>query len=53
MYVLRRGFLDGHAGLTYCRLLAIYEYMILLKTRELLTGQGSASTRSRNPSARS
>ena len=35
MYVVRRGFLDGRAGLTYCRLLAIYEYLIVLKTREL------------------
>lgn len=42
MYVLRRGFLDGRAGLTYCRLLSIYEYLIVLKTRELLTGQGPA-----------
>jgi hypothetical protein len=41
MYVLRRGFLDGRAGLTYCRLLAIYEYMIVLKTRELKIGQGA------------
>ena len=38
MYVLRRGFLDGRAGLTYCRLLAIYEYLIVLKTRELRAG---------------
>jgi hypothetical protein len=51
MYLWRRGFLDGHVGLTYCRLLAIYEYMIVLKTRELLTGQGPASTKSRDPSA--
>ncbi|MBK8640056.1 MAG: glycosyltransferase family 2 protein [Chromatiaceae bacterium] len=42
MYLLRRGFLDGHAGLTYCRLMALYEYLIVLKTQELLTGQGSA-----------
>ncbi len=42
MYLLRRGFLDGRAGLTYCRLLSIYEYLIVLKTRELLTGQGQA-----------
>jgi glycosyltransferase involved in cell wall biosynthesis len=42
MYLLRRGFLDGRAGLTYCRLLSIYEYLIVLKTRELLTGQGPA-----------
>lgn len=42
MYVLRRGFLDGRAGLTYCRLLSIYEYLIVLKTRELSVGQGPA-----------
>jgi glycosyltransferase involved in cell wall biosynthesis len=35
MYFLRMGFLDGCAGFTYCRLLAIYEYMIVLKMREL------------------
>jgi glycosyltransferase involved in cell wall biosynthesis len=35
MYVLRRGFLDGRAGLTYCRLLAFYEYMIVLKMKEI------------------
>jgi glycosyltransferase involved in cell wall biosynthesis len=35
MYFFRLGFLDGYSGLTYCRLLAIYEYMIELKIREL------------------
>ena len=35
MYVLRRGFLDGAAGYTYCRLLSTYEYMTVLKLREL------------------
>lgn len=35
MYVFRLGFLDGRAGLTYASLQAIYEYMIVLKTREL------------------
>ena len=35
MYVIRGGFLDGVAGLIYCRLLAIYEYMIVLKMREI------------------
>ena len=35
MYVLGRGFLDGRAGLTYCKLQAMYEYMIVLKVREL------------------
>jgi hypothetical protein len=34
LYVLKRGFLDGHAGLTYSILQSIYEYMIVLKSRE-------------------
>jgi glycosyltransferase involved in cell wall biosynthesis len=35
MYLLCSGFLDGWEGLTYCRLLSLYEYMIVLKMREL------------------
>jgi glycosyltransferase involved in cell wall biosynthesis len=35
MYVVRLGFLDGWAGFTYCRLIAMYEYMIDLKVKEL------------------
>lgn len=35
MYLVRRGFLDGRAGFTYCRLLALYEYLIQLKVKEL------------------
>lgn len=35
LYVGRRGFLDGRAGYTYARLQAVYEYFIVLKTREL------------------
>lgn len=35
LYVLKRGFLDGAAGITYCCLQAIYEYMIVVKMREL------------------
>lgn len=35
MYLLGRGFLDGRAGWAYCRLQAMYEYMIVLKVREL------------------
>jgi glycosyltransferase involved in cell wall biosynthesis len=35
LYFVRLGFLDGRAGLAYCRLRAIYEYMIDLKIREL------------------
>ncbi|MGA2191591.1 MAG: glycosyltransferase family 2 protein [Steroidobacteraceae bacterium] len=35
LYVAKRGFLDGRAGLTYAVLQAIYEYMIVVKVREL------------------
>ncbi|CAD5369172.1 Glycosyl transferase, family 2 [Rubrivivax sp. A210] len=35
LYIGKRGFLDGRAGLTYAMLQAIYEYMIVLKVREL------------------
>ncbi len=35
MYFLRLGFLDGYAGLLYCRLLAIYEHMIVTKVKIL------------------
>lgn len=38
LYFLRFGFLDGSAGLTYCRLRMIYEYMIDVKIRELRQG---------------
>jgi glycosyltransferase involved in cell wall biosynthesis len=34
MYLLRGGILDGKAGLIYCRLLAWYEWLIVLKERE-------------------
>jgi glycosyltransferase involved in cell wall biosynthesis len=35
MYGLRLGFLDGVAGYHYCRLLAFYEYLIVLKMKEI------------------
>ena len=35
LYILKRGFLDGRAGLTYARMQSMYEYLIVLKTREL------------------
>ncbi|MDD5460855.1 MAG: glycosyltransferase family 2 protein [Methylococcales bacterium] len=35
LYVSKRGFLDGKAGLTYAVLQSIYEYFIVLKVREL------------------
>jgi hypothetical protein len=36
MVFVRRAFLDGRAGITYALLQSIYEYMIVLKTRELV-----------------
>lgn len=35
LYIAKRGFLDGKAGLTFALLRSIYEYMIVLKTREM------------------
>lgn len=40
MYLFRLGFLDGRPGLIYCRLLATYEYMIVLKMKEIRSGPG-------------
>lgn len=34
MYIFRKGFLDGRAGYSYCRLSAMYEYWTVLKMRE-------------------
>jgi glycosyltransferase involved in cell wall biosynthesis len=36
LYILRLGFLDGRPGLTYFSLQAFYEYMIVLKMKEIL-----------------
>lgn len=38
MMLVRGAVLDGHAGMTYATLQAIYEYMIVLKTEELRVG---------------
>lgn len=35
MYLFRGGILDGQPGLTYCRLLAWYERLIVVKEREI------------------
>ena len=35
LYVGKRGFLDGSAGFHYAMLQSLYEYMIVLKTKEL------------------
>jgi len=41
MIFIRRAFLDGSAGITYATLQAIYEYFVVLKTKELLSTQNS------------
>jgi glycosyltransferase involved in cell wall biosynthesis len=51
VYFLKRGFLDGHAGLTYSILIAFYEHLIVLKTRELeqkAAGEQSAAKHKQN-----
>lgn len=35
MYIMKLGFLDGRAGLTYCRLIAMYEFFIDLNVKEM------------------
>lgn len=42
LYVGKGGFFDGRAGMTYAVLQAIYEYFIVLKTRELERGRRGA-----------
>ena len=43
MMLIRRAFLDGRAGITYAFLQSFYEYLIVLKTREL-AANGSISS---------
>lgn len=43
MYVLKRGFLDRLAGLTYCVLIGFYEFLIVLKIRELESERARSS----------
>ena len=35
LYIIRRGFMDGSAGLTFCLLRSFYEFMINCKVKEL------------------
>ncbi|MBG6075628.1 glycosyltransferase family 2 protein [Polaromonas sp. CG_9.11] len=46
LYFVKRGFLDGRAGLTYALLRSIYEYMIVLKVREMKTLEPAVSNES-------
>jgi glycosyltransferase involved in cell wall biosynthesis len=48
LYFGKRGFLDGRAGFAYSVLQSFYEFMIVLKTRELMQKQLPA-TRSETP----
>jgi glycosyltransferase involved in cell wall biosynthesis len=47
LYGARRGFLDGRAGFTYAALQSFYEYMIVLKTRELEAAGAPEAEKSR------
>lgn len=47
LYVGKRGFLDGRAGFTYAALQSIYEYFIVLKTRELESAGTAAAAPAR------
>jgi glycosyltransferase involved in cell wall biosynthesis len=40
-YILKRGFLDGAAGLHFCRLMATYESWIVLKRKEIESRPGA------------
>ena len=42
LYIAKRGFLDGRAGLRFVVLRSIYEYMIVLKVREIERAQQQA-----------
>jgi glycosyltransferase involved in cell wall biosynthesis len=44
LYFYKRGFLDGKAGATYALLQAIYDYMIVIKVRELRIAGGNGGT---------
>jgi glycosyltransferase involved in cell wall biosynthesis len=44
LYACKRGFLDGSAGFRYAVLQAFYEYMIVMKTRELTSSAPVATS---------
>lgn len=43
MAIIRRGLLDGMPGLHYCTLVIVYEYMIVLKEKEILQREKRSS----------
>jgi glycosyltransferase involved in cell wall biosynthesis len=52
LYVVKRGFLDGRAGLIFCGLIAMHDFLIEAKVAEHRAGYAPAATRSAS-SARS
>lgn len=44
LYIGKRGFMDGRAGLVFATLRAIYEYMIVLKVKEIRSGLQQGGT---------
>lgn len=48
LYVVKRGFLDGYAGFAYSILMGFYEYLIVLKGRELQVGSAGATAASQS-----
>lgn len=51
MMFVRRSFLDGRAGVTYAALQAIYEYFIVLKSRELAAAAQARALTAKAPPA--
>ena len=51
LYIFKRGFLDGKAGLTFAFLRSIYEYMIVLKVREMEAAEPTIEEESLRPAA--
>jgi glycosyltransferase involved in cell wall biosynthesis len=52
LYFAKRGFLDGRAGFTYAVLQAFYEYIIVLKTKELTAEMNNLSGTVASPQGR-
>lgn len=44
MYIFRKGWMDGQLGLTYCTMLAFYEFLIVLKIKEQKIGAAHTTT---------
>lgn len=45
IYFFRLGFLDGYRGFIYCKLLSIYEFMIMLKVKEINNNKSKQLTK--------